>query len=190
MLSHAKLPKSFWREVARTAIDIVNLLPVVPLHGAILEKIYSKQKVSYNHLKVFSYRAFVHTPKDERAKLDSKTRECIYLRSPRDEFGYRLWDPISRRIIRSRDVVFFRDQTIEDLKKEKSKHRVVRDFDTGLSPMAYDNSGDDTTKNNNETSSNDNPTSSFKDDDEQEGQDELVDPMLNLPRRDLKKSPS
>ena len=79
------------------------------MDGAIPEKIWSKQKVSYNHLKVFGCQAFVYIPKDERAKLDSKTRERIYLGSPRDEFGYRLWDPISRRIIRSQNVVFYKD---------------------------------------------------------------------------------
>ena len=65
---------------------------------------------------MFGCRAFVYIPKDERAKLDAKTKECIYLRSPKDEFGYRSWDPINKRIIRSRDVVFFEDQTIEDIK--------------------------------------------------------------------------
>lgn len=32
-----------------------------------------------------------------------------------DDFGYRLWGPIERKIVRSRDVVFFDDQTIEDI---------------------------------------------------------------------------
>ena len=58
---------------------------------------------------------------------------------------------------------------MEDFKKKKPKHKVVRDFDTGPSPMVHDNSGDDTTENNNETSSNDNPTSSSNDDDDDEG---------------------
>lgn len=35
------------------------------------------------------------------------------------EFGYRLWDPKNRKIIRSRDVVFFDNQTIEDIQRSK-----------------------------------------------------------------------
>ena len=65
MLSHAKLPKSFWEEVVKTTVDIINLSPSVPLDGAIPEESWSKQKVSYNHLKVFCCRAFIHIPKDE-----------------------------------------------------------------------------------------------------------------------------
>lgn len=38
------------------------------------------------------------------------------------EFGYRLWDLIDKKIIRSRDVIFLEDQTIEDFDKiEKPK---------------------------------------------------------------------
>ncbi|PKI55608.1 hypothetical protein CRG98_024001 [Punica granatum] len=38
-----------------------------------------------------------------------------YVGYAHEEFGYRLWDLDSRKIIKSRDVVFFEDQTIEDL---------------------------------------------------------------------------
>lgn len=58
-----------------------------------------------------------HVPKDERSKLDASTKECIYLGTPQDEFGYRLWDPANKKIVRSRDVLFFEEQTIEDIKK-------------------------------------------------------------------------
>ena len=88
-------------------MTIINLTPSVPLEGDVLEEVWLNKKVSYNHLKVFGCRVFVYIPKDERAKLDSKIKECNYLGSPRDYFGYRLWDPANRKIIRSIDVVFF-----------------------------------------------------------------------------------
>ncbi|KAK4439570.1 Retrovirus-related Pol polyprotein from transposon TNT 1-94 [Sesamum alatum] len=65
---------------------------------------------------------------DEHAKLDAKTKQCIYLGAPKDEFGYRLWDPIKKKI-RSKDV-FFDDRTVKDIKKpEKPKHKIVDHFD-------------------------------------------------------------
>jgi len=36
-----------------------------------------------------------------------------------EEFGYRLWDRVSKKIIRTKDVVFFEDQTIEDMEQTK-----------------------------------------------------------------------
>ncbi|KAI5335775.1 hypothetical protein L3X38_025909 [Prunus dulcis] len=52
---------------------------------------------------------FVHIPKDERSKLDAKSKECIFMGYGNEEFGYRLWDPVARKIIRSIGVVFFED---------------------------------------------------------------------------------
>ena len=71
---------------------------------------------------MFGCTAFVHIPRDERSKLDSKTKQCIFLGSEDDEFGYRLWDPKEKKIVRSKDVIFFEDQTIEDFEqKEKTE---------------------------------------------------------------------
>ena len=121
MLSHAKLPKSFWGEALRTAVDVINLSPSYALDGDIPEKVWTGKDISYNHLRVFGCRAFVHIPKDERAKLDANSKQCIFLGYAHDEYGYRLWDPVDRKVIRSRDVFFLEDQTIEDIKKaEKS----------------------------------------------------------------------
>ena len=33
MLSHVKLPKSFWREPMKTVVDVINLSPASPLDG-------------------------------------------------------------------------------------------------------------------------------------------------------------
>ena len=125
MLSQAKLPKSFWGEVVLTAADLINLSPSRPLNGKIPEEVWSGKKASYGHLRVFGCRAFVHIPKDERSKLDAKTKECIYLCSPRDELGFRLWDPVNKKIVRSRDVVFYEDQTIHDTQQSKKSKTIV-----------------------------------------------------------------
>ena len=125
MLSHAKLPKAFWAEAVKTAVDLINLSPSRPLNGEIPEEVWSGKKASYGLLRVFGCRAFVHIPKDERGKLDAKSKECIYLGSPRDELGFRLWDPTNKKIVRSRDVVFHEDQTIHDVQQSKKPKTIV-----------------------------------------------------------------
>ena len=105
LLSQAKLPRSFWGEAMSTAVDVINLSPCYPLNGDVPERVWTDKDVSYEHLRVFGCRAFVHIPNDERSKLDSKSRQCIFLGYGRDEFGYRLWDPIDKKFIRSRNVV-------------------------------------------------------------------------------------
>ena len=54
---------------------------------------------------MFWRKACVHVPKDERSKLDVKTKQCIFIGYSQDEFGYRFYDPIDKKLIRSRDVV-------------------------------------------------------------------------------------
>jgi hypothetical protein len=142
-----------------------------------------REDVSYKHLKVFGCKAFVHVPGDERSKLDSKTKQCIYLSSPSDEFGSRLWDPIKKKIVRSRDVVFIEDETIQDIgKPEKPKAttpQVV--LDQVNPPLVHDNHGgdddaedsDDATEQGSTSEGHDEP--SEEDDDSDDGDDNPPD---------------
>ena len=51
-------------------------------------------------------RAFAHIPKYERRKLDAKSIECIFVGYCTDQKTYKLFHPISHKLIASRDVVF------------------------------------------------------------------------------------
>ena len=97
MLSHAKLPNQFWAEALMTTVYVLNLSPCVPLEGDIPQKVGSGKEVSYKHMKVFGCRAFVHVPRDERSKLDSKTKQCVLLGHSDEQFGYRLWVPVNKK---------------------------------------------------------------------------------------------
>jgi hypothetical protein len=116
--------KSFLGEATLMTSYLINLSHLVPLGFDIPERVWSKRDVSYSHLKVFGCKAFAHVPKENRLKLDDKTLPCIFLGYGNEEFGFRLWDPIKRKIVRSRDVVFYEDQFYGDADKpEKSKSR-------------------------------------------------------------------
>ena len=93
---------------------------------------------------MFGCRAFVHIPKDERSKLDSKTKECIFLGFGCEEFGYKLWDHIKKKIVRNIDVVFFKDETTADIgKPEKplSSKEHPLNLDPVPLPMVHDDQG-------------------------------------------------
>jgi len=112
MLSEAKLSKHFWGEALYTAMHVINLSLVVALHSEVPNKIWFGKNVKYDHLRVFGCKVFVHVPKDERSKLDAKSRQCIFIGYDANEFGYRFYDPIEKKLVRSRDVKFMEDQTI------------------------------------------------------------------------------
>ena len=56
-------------------------------------------------------------PKEQRSKLDSKFTPCIFVEYGDVEFGYKLWDPKEKKMIRSRDVVFHENENLADFEK-------------------------------------------------------------------------
>jgi len=74
LLFEAKFPGSFWGEALYTATHVINLSPVVVLQADVPDRVWYGKDVFYSHLCVFGCKAFVHVPKDERSKLDAKTR--------------------------------------------------------------------------------------------------------------------
>ena len=58
----------------RTIVDLINLSPSYPLEGDIPERVWTGKFVSFEHLRVFGCKAFVHVPRNERSKLDTKTK--------------------------------------------------------------------------------------------------------------------
>ncbi|XP_048323873.2 retrovirus-related Pol polyprotein from transposon TNT 1-94 [Ziziphus jujuba] len=119
MLSMAKLPKPFWGEAVRAACYLINRSPSVPLNFEIPEKMWSGKIPSYSHLRVFGCIAYVHVSKELRQKLDARSTPCIFIGYGDEEFGYRLWDPKTKKVIRSRDVVFQENQKMEDIEKPR-----------------------------------------------------------------------
>ena len=117
-----------------TAVDLINLSPSVPLNGDVLENVWTRKEVSYDHLRVFDYRYFVHIPKYERSKLDPKAKQCIFLDNGHEEFGYKLYDPVDKKVFRSRDIVFLEKQTIEDIDKLESTESSIDDL-VDLDPL-------------------------------------------------------
>jgi len=119
MLSETKLPKHFWGEALYTTMHFINLSPVVALNSEVPNKIWFGNNVKYDHLRVFGCKAFVHVLKDERSKLDAKSKQCIFIGYDENEFGYRFYDPVKKKLVRSRDVKFMKNRTIEDIDKVK-----------------------------------------------------------------------
>ncbi|RDX71323.1 hypothetical protein CR513_49344, partial [Mucuna pruriens] len=86
MLFEARLPKHFWDKVLYTIVHVINLNPTVALNTEVLDKIWFSKDVKYDHLRVFGCKVCTHVQKDERSKLDMKTRQCIFTGYGQDEY--------------------------------------------------------------------------------------------------------
>ena len=101
-----------------TAAYVINQSPSVPLDGDIPQRVWTGKDLSYRQLRVFSCLSYVDVAKDQREKLDLKSRQCIFLGYDDDEFGYRLWNLPQKKVIRSRDIVFMEEKTIANWEVE------------------------------------------------------------------------
>ena len=92
------------------------------------------------NLRVFGCDA--HVSKDERGKLDSKAKKCVLLGYGDTTKGYRFYDPEKRRIIFSRDVVFYENEkeTTESSSDSSSPADTHNDSDKLI--INYENHGD------------------------------------------------
>ena len=106
MLIDSKLPHKFWAEALNTATYLRNRSPTKAIDGMTPFEAWTSVKPTVKHLRVFGCDAFVHIPKDERHKLDSKSKKCILLGYGEETKGYRLYDPEKRKVFHSRDVKF------------------------------------------------------------------------------------
>lgn len=114
---------------------LINRAPSSQLDFDISEERWLGKRISYNHLRVLGCEAFAHVPKDQRMKLDPKSKRCIFTSYGEEQFGFCLWDPIAKKITRSGDVVF-NENVFPALQKQRTssnEHIQVDIFDNGKS---------------------------------------------------------
>ena len=90
MLIYAKLPHAFWAEAISTAVYLRNRSPTKVLEDMTPFEAWMKTETMYRALTCFGCDAYAHVAKDERKKLDSKSRKCICLGYGEETKGYRL----------------------------------------------------------------------------------------------------
>ena len=107
MLMEAKLSPDLWAEAIATAVYLKNRSPTKALSDVTLEEAWIGQKPDLRHLRIFGYRALVKVPDSRRRKWDAKSQKYIFVGYCEGMNGYRLVHPMTKKLTRSRDVVFF-----------------------------------------------------------------------------------
>jgi len=106
ILSMKKVPKEFWPEAVNWAVYVQNRSPTIAVKNSTPEEAWSGKKPSVKHFRIFGCLAYAHIPDSQRKKLDDKSSKCVLLGVSEESKAYRLFDPISKKIVISRDVVF------------------------------------------------------------------------------------
>ncbi|KAL9437320.1 hypothetical protein AB3S75_023224 [Citrus x aurantiifolia] len=84
------------------------------------------------------------SPKMRDQNLMIKPRNAFFLGYGHEEFRYKLWELLAKKLIRSRDVVFLEDQIVSDAEKsdESQSSLEIPIIPTSVSPpVAHDDHG-------------------------------------------------
>ena len=124
MLNEKQVPKAFWPEVVRWCVHIQNRFPIVAIENKTLEEAWSGEKPVVEYFEFFGCAAHVHVPDQRRSKLDNKSIKCVFLVVNDESKAWRLYDPVSKKIIINKDVVFEEEEiwdwgrTVEEIKRD------------------------------------------------------------------------
>jgi len=118
MLLEKKIPKMFWPEAVNWTVNILNRSPILEVKNITPDEAWSGIKPSIEHFLVFGCLAHVHVPDAKRTKLEEKSIACVLLGVSEESKAYRLYNPIAKKIITSRDVVFEENKPWEWDKKQ------------------------------------------------------------------------
>ncbi|KAF5759182.1 putative RNA-directed DNA polymerase [Helianthus annuus] len=110
MLRMKNLSHSYWAEVVACAAYLINRAITKSIPNITPQEAWSGRKPSVGHLKVFGCVAYAHVPKQNRGKLDDKVEKAIFIGYSESSKAYKLYNPITRKTIISRDVVFDEEQ--------------------------------------------------------------------------------
>ncbi|CAL8999785.1 unnamed protein product [Prunus brigantina] len=106
MLHEKGIPYFLWAEVVHTAVYILNMCPKKALNNIKPFEAYSGRKTGVAYLKIFSSLCYVHVPTELRHKLEPKSVKGVFVGYATCEKGYMIYDPISKKLTLSRDIIF------------------------------------------------------------------------------------
>jgi hypothetical protein len=106
ILACKNMPKRFWPEALKWSTYVMNRSPTVSVRNMTSEEAWSGIKPSVHHFRVFGCLAYAHIPDNQRKKLDGKSIKCVNLGLSDESKAYKLYDPLEKKIIISRDVIF------------------------------------------------------------------------------------
>lgn len=105
-MSTRDIPKKLWPKVLNWATHVLNRCPTHVVKDLTLEEAWSGVKHFVHHFRIFGCLAHVHVLDVYMKNLDGRSIKCVFLGVSEDSKAYKLYNPIKKKIIVSRNVVF------------------------------------------------------------------------------------
>ncbi|KAK2989971.1 hypothetical protein RJ640_004134 [Escallonia rubra] len=88
-----------------------NRSPTFAVQDMTPEEAWSGRRPAVDHFRIFGCIAYAHVPDAKRKKLDDKSEKCVFLGVSEVSKAYKLFNPLTKKIVTSRDVVFEEEST-------------------------------------------------------------------------------
>ncbi|XP_073152810.1 uncharacterized protein [Henckelia pumila] len=128
LLRTSGVPKNFWPEAVNWTVHILNRSPTLSVQNMTPEEAWSGRKPVVDHFRIFGCIAYAHVLDVKRTKLDDKGEKYIFLGVSYKTKAYKLYNPNTKKIVISRDVVFD-EKTSWSWAQNDVKENIPADFD-------------------------------------------------------------
>ncbi|XP_022558682.2 uncharacterized protein LOC111206341 [Brassica napus] len=106
IMKHMNVPNYLWGEGVRHSTYLINRVATRTLVSQTPYEVLKGKRPSIDHLRVFGCLGYAKTDGPHLRKLDDRTRTLVHLGTEPGSKAYRLLDPVTRKVVVSRDVVF------------------------------------------------------------------------------------
>lgn len=110
MLKENGLPKQFWPETMACSSYVLNRCPTKSVKHMTPQEAWSNYKSTVAQLRIFGCVAYSQIPKPNRKKLDDRGEKCIFVSYSEESKEYKLFNPLTKKLVVSRDVIFDEDK--------------------------------------------------------------------------------
>lgn len=95
-----------WGEAIRHAVYLLNRVPTKAVKEATPYEAWTKDRPQVDHLRVFGCICYMKLPSAHVKKLDNRSKCVVHLGREAGTKAYRVYDPETKAIHVSRDVIF------------------------------------------------------------------------------------
>jgi hypothetical protein len=110
LLKEKCLSNTFCAEAVACSAYLLNGTPTTSLKIKVPQEAWSGTKLNVGYLRTIGCITYGHIPSELRKKLDDRSEKCIFIGYNETSKAYMLYNPISKKLILSRDVKFLENQ--------------------------------------------------------------------------------
>jgi hypothetical protein len=119
LLKEKCLSNIFWAEAIAFSVYLLNRSPTTSLNMKVPQESWSGTKLNVAHIRTFGCIEYAHIPSELRKKIDDRSEKCIFTGYSETSKAYTLYNPITKKLFLSRDVIFLENQFWNDSENQQ-----------------------------------------------------------------------